>query len=251
IGAPFPSKGNKLEQVTYLATLQAGHHAACAKNGNQDMLRSVGTVAVARDIISMTEALGENGINYLGYSYGTILGSTLAALRPDLIRRMVLDGVSDAEAYFTDVLQWGRTRTTDTHKTLTGFFTTCIEAGPEYCSFAAPKGDSKAPETVESLRRRLDAIYSQLSDQPLTITDSLAGSGVLRATDLQQVVSGALTGPRGWSDLAKASERWENLVQSVNNGLLYLEPAADGHIEPQSVIPALGQLKKALTRHGE
>lgn len=37
-------------------------------------------------------------------------------MRPDLVKRMVLDGVSDAESYFNDVLQWGRDGMEGTHK---------------------------------------------------------------------------------------------------------------------------------------
>ncbi|CAE6536889.1 unnamed protein product [Rhizoctonia solani] len=65
IGAPFPSKENNLKLVTHLAALQAGHHAACAKNGNQDMLRSVGTVAVAREPLRHTTSFPHTGISLL------------------------------------------------------------------------------------------------------------------------------------------------------------------------------------------
>lgn len=37
-------------------------------------------------------------------------------MRPDLIKRMVLDGVSNAESYFNDILQWGRDGMVETHK---------------------------------------------------------------------------------------------------------------------------------------
>ena len=53
---------------------------------------------------------------YARYSYGTVLGATFAAMRPDLVKRMVLDGVSNAESYFDDVLQWGRDGMAETHK---------------------------------------------------------------------------------------------------------------------------------------
>ena len=53
---------------------------------------------------------------HVRYSYGTILGATFAAMRPDLVKRMVLDGVSNAESYFDDVLQWGRDGVAETHK---------------------------------------------------------------------------------------------------------------------------------------
>ena len=57
-----------------------------------------------------------NMLGYARYSYGTILGATFAAMRPDLVKRMVLDGVSNAESYFDDVLQWGRDGMAETHK---------------------------------------------------------------------------------------------------------------------------------------
>ena len=40
-------------------------------------------------------ALGENQLNYLGFSYGTELGATYAERYPDRVRAMVLDGAVD------------------------------------------------------------------------------------------------------------------------------------------------------------
>lgn len=37
-------------------------------------------------------------------------------MRPDLVKRMVLDGVSNAESYFNDVWQWGRDGMAETDK---------------------------------------------------------------------------------------------------------------------------------------
>ncbi|CAE6472918.1 unnamed protein product [Rhizoctonia solani] len=117
-GPPIPHIGGAGEtaHVAKLAAIQAGHNAACEQNGNQEMLRNSGTVAVAKDMEQIVRALGEDGLNYLGYSYGTVLGATFAAIRPDLVKRMVLDGVSDSESYFNDIKQWGRDGMQDTHK---------------------------------------------------------------------------------------------------------------------------------------
>jgi hypothetical protein len=52
--------------VARLSALQAGHNAACVENGNHQMLRSVGTVAAAQDMVRIVEALGEDGLNYWG-----------------------------------------------------------------------------------------------------------------------------------------------------------------------------------------
>lgn len=50
------------------------------------------------------------------FSYGTVIGATFAAMYPELVNRMVLDGVVDAELYYNDVFQSGRDSMTDTHK---------------------------------------------------------------------------------------------------------------------------------------
>ena len=52
----------------------------------------VGTNDAARDLDRLREALGDEKLDYVGYSYGTRLGATYAELFPDKIRAMVLDG---------------------------------------------------------------------------------------------------------------------------------------------------------------
>lgn len=52
----------------------------------------LGTSNVARDMDQFRQALREHQLNYLGFSYGTILGATYASLFPDRVRAMVLDG---------------------------------------------------------------------------------------------------------------------------------------------------------------
>jgi pimeloyl-ACP methyl ester carboxylesterase len=67
---------------------------ACAK-AQGDLLPYVGTANAARDLDRLREAVGDDQITYLGYSYGTILGATYADLFPDKVRAMVLDGAVD------------------------------------------------------------------------------------------------------------------------------------------------------------
>jgi pimeloyl-ACP methyl ester carboxylesterase len=58
-----------------------------------DVLEHLGTKDTAHDLDLVRQALGEERISYLGYSYGTYLGSVYASLYPDRVHRMVLDSV--------------------------------------------------------------------------------------------------------------------------------------------------------------
>ncbi|NMM30112.1 MAG: alpha/beta hydrolase [Cellulomonas sp.] len=72
----------------------AAFGAAClAKTG--DLLGHVDTVSAAKDMDVLRAALGDEKLTYLGYSYGTQLGATYAALFPERVGRLVLDGALD------------------------------------------------------------------------------------------------------------------------------------------------------------
>ncbi|CAE6460930.1 unnamed protein product [Rhizoctonia solani] len=202
-GALFPhvDEATEAAHVAKLSAIQSSHHKACIARGNYDMLRNSGTVAVAKDMERIVQALGEDGLNYLGYSYGTILGATFAAIRPNLVKRMVLDGVSDAEAYFSDVSQWGRAGMQDSHKTFAGFISTCIEAGPTECALAVGK-DNKT-ETTEGLTKRLDMLYAKLGKEPLIVEDSLTGPGIVQGHNVQLAVFSFMYFPNTWPELAQ------------------------------------------------
>jgi pimeloyl-ACP methyl ester carboxylesterase len=58
-----------------------------------DLLGHLGTADVARDIDAVRAAMGDEQLNYLGFSYGTAIGQELAQQFPDRVRSMILDGV--------------------------------------------------------------------------------------------------------------------------------------------------------------
>ena len=68
--------------------------ADCAKYTGA-LLGHVDTVSAAKDLDLLRAALGDKKLNYLGYSYGTLLGQTYANLFPKKTGRLVLDGVVD------------------------------------------------------------------------------------------------------------------------------------------------------------
>ena len=65
---------------------------ACARN---PLTPFINTDATARDMDLLRVLLGEDKLNYFGYSYGTWLGGWYANLFPDKVGRMVLDSAMD------------------------------------------------------------------------------------------------------------------------------------------------------------
>jgi pimeloyl-ACP methyl ester carboxylesterase len=68
-----------------------------------ELLGNVDTVSAARDLDLLRAVLGDETLNYLGFSYGTELGQTYADLFPEKTGRLVLDGAVDAAATNFDV----------------------------------------------------------------------------------------------------------------------------------------------------
>ncbi|OBH00181.1 hydrolase [Mycobacterium sp. E136] len=70
----------------------------CEDKMGKEFLANVGTVNVAKDLEAMRQALGDEKLTYLGYSYGTRIGATYAEAYPDKVRAMILDGAVDPNA---------------------------------------------------------------------------------------------------------------------------------------------------------
>ena len=80
-----------------LAAALADNKAIAAKCAAETgpVLAHIDTVSAAKDLDILRAVLNDAKLNYLGYSYGTFLGSTYASLFPDNVGRMVLDGALD------------------------------------------------------------------------------------------------------------------------------------------------------------
>jgi pimeloyl-ACP methyl ester carboxylesterase len=53
----------------------------------------------ANDRRELRRAVGDTGLNYVGYSYGTYLGATYANLFSGKVRALALDANTDPSAY--------------------------------------------------------------------------------------------------------------------------------------------------------
>ena len=71
---------------------------------DSDLLAHLGTDDVARDLEALRIALDDSQLSFMGFSYGTFIGTRYAALFPTHIRAMVLDGPLDPTENLADGL---------------------------------------------------------------------------------------------------------------------------------------------------
>ncbi|MGB9995164.1 alpha/beta hydrolase [Streptomyces pseudogriseolus] len=84
------------EEQVYLADA-ADFGKGCQKAAGK-LMAHVSTTDTARDMDRIRQALGDEKMHYLGFSYGTELGGVYAHLFPDKVGRMTLDAVVDPTA---------------------------------------------------------------------------------------------------------------------------------------------------------
>ena len=152
-----------------------------------DALGIFNTVDTARDMDRLREALGDEQLTYLGYSYGTTLGSTYAELFPDKVRAMVLDGAVDPDS----------DPVADAEGQAAGF-EAAFDAFAKGCrSFRAgcPMGDKP--------RAFLEALLEEAEAKPIP-TDEKGDDREATAGDVFTAVVAALYDKDSWPQLSQA-----------------------------------------------
>ncbi|KAK0609161.1 hypothetical protein DIS24_g12442 [Lasiodiplodia hormozganensis] len=95
----------------------------------------IGTAYIARDLISVVDALGEDGLlRFWGLSYGSALGATVAAMFPDRVDRIIIDAVLNPHNYwhYHEIESMN-----DLDNAFTAFLEACFEAGDK-CALTRP-----------------------------------------------------------------------------------------------------------------
>jgi hypothetical protein len=127
-------------------------------------------------------------LNYWGFSYGSILGSTFAAMYPDRVGRMIIDGIVDPDDYYS--ANWLK-NLQDTDKIVTQFCQYCAMAGPEKCPLYTGTGTS----SVES-EAYLNQIFGDLRRNPIPVpASSTRGPEIITYTDVRLMMITALYEP--------------------------------------------------------
>jgi pimeloyl-ACP methyl ester carboxylesterase len=152
----FPFNRNQVRtQLRYGAALRKG----CADSGNA-ILDHMSTADTARDMELIRQAVGDPQLSYYGISYGSYLGATYAAMFPDNVRALIVDGVLDPVAWSTGRGDSGSKLPFSTRigsglgaaETLSAALTRCNEVGRQRCALA-PNAHAKWNRIDDRLRR--------------------------------------------------------------------------------------------------
>ncbi|MBH0117382.1 alpha/beta fold hydrolase [Salinibacterium sp. NG253] len=122
-----------------------------------ELLGFVDTPSAARDLDMLRAALGDETLNYLGYSYGTLLGQVYAELFPEKTGRLVLDGAVDPAA---SEFETTKAQAEGFEGALDAFLADC--AGASDCPFTG---------SVEQSRTTIRTLLDRLDKSPLTNAD--------------------------------------------------------------------------------
>ncbi|TDL20711.1 hypothetical protein BD410DRAFT_841140 [Rickenella mellea] len=125
----------------------------------------------------------------------TIIGSYLVNLFPELVGRVIIDGVVDPHMWANIPPHKWPKADLDPEKALANFFNTCVMAGPQRCALAHNTSTSR------SVASAVDKLLKDLHKHPLPVPHA-ARPGVLTASMVQSLMYGSLSRPRSWPAFA-------------------------------------------------
>ena len=199
--------------VAHIESTEKEFVQRCLEKVGKDFLANVGTVNVAKDLDVLRGALGEEKLTYLGYSYGTLIGSAYAEAYPDKVRAMILDGAVDPTV---DPIESSLQQAASFQKAFDDYAADCAKSA--HCPLGTDP--SKAVAVYRDLVKPLVTKPAHTAD-PRGLGYSDAGTGTIDA----------LYSPSLWPDLTKgltelAKGQGDTLLKLADS---YMERDKDGH----------------------
>ena len=198
-GAGTPPSGDatatpKIDGIFWTSTAAKGTADANACRTYSEvggLIDHMGRFDVARDLDVLRSAVGDERLSYLGYSYGTVIGSAYAELFPGSVGRVVLDSAQDPALTRTEVAdaqltyREGRAR---------AYLESCL--GQAGCPLTG---------TVDDAVSQLIAFFKGLGTEPLTVTQTDGRTGRMdAATAFDHAQNLWLARPEYWPALTRA-----------------------------------------------
>lgn len=207
---PMP-RTSTVDNKTFLA--KARHYGETCRKLNREILPHISTANVARDLDLLRAAVGDEKLNYIGISYGSVIGATYASLFPGRTRAMVLDSPIDVQGYYDDPVKQWREHAAGHEHVLQRFLAACRDSQGR-CGFG---GDDPAAA--------LDQLLARLDQQPIPSSDP-ADVRTLNGDIVRHVLEEELRTRRNWPALAEALAKAEagdgrmmlEFIDSVPNG---------------------------------
>ncbi|MGF1428676.1 alpha/beta hydrolase [Kitasatospora sp. LaBMicrA B282] len=218
------------------------------------LLGHVSTVEAARDMDVLRALLGDQQLNYVGKSYGTLLGATYAGLFPSRVGRVVLDGAMDPSL-----------NSVTGNRTQAAGFETAWNSFVQDCD---SRSDCPIGSTAQQAGQQLDSLLAQLEKQPMStdggrkLTEAQAVTGVIESMyadflwpDLRSALAAAKSGDGG-ALLALSDSYYERSADGSYPNLMFANmavncldlPPAFG--SPADVERAVPQFQQASPHFG-
>lgn len=151
-----PTPNDATAQQSLLTDSKKFADSCKAKAG--PLLAHISTVDVAKDMDILRATLGEDKLDYLGKSYGTLIGSVYAGLFPSHVGHLVLDGVVPPDLT-SEEMNLGQAK---------GF----EQATASYVNNCVAQGDCPLGSTSEAAMTKIRSFLNGLDSKPLPVRDN-------------------------------------------------------------------------------
>ena len=166
-----------------------------------ELLEFVDTLSTVRDLDLLRHLVGDEQLNYLGYSYGTLIGALYIDTFPEKVGRMVLDGPVDPGASQFDLVV---NQHRGFEEALEAYLVECDLTNS--CPFAG---------SLEQRLRGVSDLYDELEQNPLRHADGrLIDDGMLRTAMVT-----TLYAQSSWPFLTRM---FEELQEGVTDTAIFL-----------------------------
>ncbi|GAA1109658.1 alpha/beta hydrolase [Arthrobacter flavus] len=145
------------EEALETLTAEAEDFAAQCAERTGELLGYVDTDSAARDLDILRAAVGDEDLNYLGFSYGTALGAAYAELFPANTGRLVLDGAVDP-SLSNEEITLGQAQA----------FETALRSFVADCQLSS---DCPLPTGIEEGVTVIQDLFRSVEESPMTAAD--------------------------------------------------------------------------------
>ncbi|WP_020495005.1 alpha/beta hydrolase [Sciscionella marina] len=137
-------------QIRADLTARRNYAESCRRNAGP-LLYHMSTKDTVRDLDLLRAAVGDAKLDFVGYSYGTLIGASYAAMYPDRTRAIVLDGNVNPLLRTGNGVEHEREHGLGFEDALRAVLARCAASGPR-CAFSSGDPAAKFAEIRDHLR---------------------------------------------------------------------------------------------------